>query len=171
MALTSASRASTMHCLDVIFMVKSEDTYIFTFHKLHKSWKKGKASSKQYFYKYPKDQELCVGSALNEYLNCTETWRTNRNKFQLILTYIKPHVVVHISIASRSMKEILQETGVDIIFLKVTLHFQPLPQKHLNQVFQWMIYLVEDHGQMNLPGKNIIINKCFQRSNFFMKGY
>ena len=37
MVLTSASKASTMHCLDVRFMVKSEDAYIFNFHKLHKS--------------------------------------------------------------------------------------------------------------------------------------
>ena len=49
MALTSASRASAMHCLDVRFIVKSEDAYIFTFHKLHKSWKKGKAPPKLYF--------------------------------------------------------------------------------------------------------------------------
>ena len=32
-ALASASRASAMHCLDVRFMVKSDDAYIFTFHK------------------------------------------------------------------------------------------------------------------------------------------
>ena len=37
MALTSASRSSEMHCLDVRFMVKSEDAYIFPFHKFHKS--------------------------------------------------------------------------------------------------------------------------------------
>ena len=37
MALTSASRVSAMHCLNVRFMVKSDDAYIFTFHKLHRS--------------------------------------------------------------------------------------------------------------------------------------
>ena len=31
--LASASRTSAMHCLDVRFMVKSDDAYIFTFHK------------------------------------------------------------------------------------------------------------------------------------------
>ena len=56
------------------------------------------------------------------------------------------------------------------MFLKVTLHVQPLPQKHVYQVFQWMIYLVERHGKMNLPGKNSIISKCFQRSNFLRRG-
>ena len=29
MALTSASRASVIHCLDISFIVKLEDTYIF----------------------------------------------------------------------------------------------------------------------------------------------
>ena len=100
MALISASRVSAMHCLDVRFMVKSEGAYIFTFHKLHKSWRKGKAPPKLYFYKYPKDQELCVVSALNEYLKRTETWRTNGDKFQLLLSNIKPHAEVHSSAVS-----------------------------------------------------------------------
>ena len=56
-----------MHCLNIRFMVKSDNAYIFTFHKLHKSWRMGKGKLKLYFYKYPKDQELCVVSALNEY--------------------------------------------------------------------------------------------------------
>ena len=101
MALTSASSASAILCHDVRFMVKLEDTYIFTFHKLHKSWRKGKAPPKLYFYKYPKDQELCVVSALNDHLKRTETWRANGDKFQLLLSYIKPHVEVHSSTVSR----------------------------------------------------------------------
>ena len=78
-----------------------------------RSWRKGKASPKLYFYKYPKDQELCVVSALNEYLKRTDTWRTNGDKFHLLLCYIKPHVEVRSSAASRWIKEILKETGVD----------------------------------------------------------
>ena len=113
MALTFASRASAMHCLDVRFMVKS-DGYIFTFHKLHKKWRKGKAPPKLYFYKYLKDQELCVVSAFNEYLKHTETCRTNGDKFHLLLSYIKPHVEVHSSTVSRWIKQILKETGVDV---------------------------------------------------------
>ena len=57
------------------------------------------------------------------------------------------------------------------MFLKITLEVHPLPQKHVYQVFQWMMYLVEGHGRVNLPGKNSIINKFFQRNNFFKKGY
>ena len=58
-----------------------------------------------------------------------------------------------------------------LIFLKVTLHIEPLPQKHVYQVFQQMMYIAEGHGQMNLPGKSsstsTIINKYFQKSNFY----
>ena len=136
MVFPAASSASAMHCLDVTFTVKSEDAYIFFFRKLHKSWRKGKAPPKLYFYKYPKDQELCVVSALNEYLKRTETWRTNGDKFQLLLSYIKPHVEVHSSTVSRWIKEILKEIGVDVDVLKTTLHVQPIPQKHVYQVFQ-----------------------------------
>ena len=118
MVLTSVSRASAMLCLDVRTVVKSEDPYIFTFHKLHKSWRKGKAPPKLYFYKYPKDQELCVVSALNEYLMRTEIWRTNGDKFQLLLSYIKPHMEVHSSTVSRWIIKILRETGVDVDFFK-----------------------------------------------------
>ena len=56
---------------------------------------------------------MCVVSALNEYLKRTDTWRTNGDKFQLLLCYVKPHVEVHSSAASRWIKEILKETGVD----------------------------------------------------------
>ena len=57
-----------------------------------------------------------------------------------------------------------------LMFLKITLHVHPLPQKHVYQVFQWIIYLVEGHGQVNVPGKNSVKNKCFQRKNLFKKG-
>ena len=110
MALTSPFRASAVHCLGVRFIVKSEDTYIFSFHKLHKSWRKGKGSPKLYFYKYPKSEELCVVSALNKYLKRTKTLRTNRDKFHLLLSYIKLYVQVHSSAASGWIKEILKET-------------------------------------------------------------
>ena len=118
MTLTSASRASARHCLGVGFMVKSENAYIFIFHKLHKRWRKGKAPSKLYFYKYPKDEELCVVSALNAYLKRTESWRTNGEKFLLLLSYINPHVEVHSSAVSRWIKEILKETGVNVDVFK-----------------------------------------------------
>ena len=96
----TASRDSAMNCLDERFKVQSEHAYIFTFHKLHKSWRKSKAPSNLYLYRYWKDQELCVVSVLDEYLKHTKTWRTNVDKFQL-LTYKKLHAEVHSSTVPR----------------------------------------------------------------------
>ena len=144
MALTPASKASSIHCRYVRFMIKSEDAYIFTFHK------------------YPKGQELwSVVSALNEYLKRTETWRTNGHKFQSLLSYIKPHVEVHNSTVSRWIKEILKETGVDVnVFKGHSTRSACTSKTYLSG-----IYLV------SLPGRNSIMSKCFQKSNFFRKGY
>ena len=97
MALISLSRASAMNCLDVRFIVNSEGAYIFNFHKLHKSRRKGKTPPKLYFYNYSKDQHLCVASALNEYLKRKKTSKMNRDKFQLLLSHIKPHMEFHSS--------------------------------------------------------------------------
>ena len=55
------------------------------------------------------------------------------------------------------------------MFLKVTLHAPPPPQKHVYQVFQWMIYLVEGQGQMNLPGKNSV-KKMLSKEHLFQEG-
>ena len=57
-------------------------------------------------------------NALNEYLKRTKTWRTNRDKFQLLLSYIKFHVEVHSSTDSKRIKEILKETWVDVDVFK-----------------------------------------------------
>ena len=53
-------------------------------------------------------------SSLDEYLKPTKTWRTNGDKSQLPLSYIKPHVEVHSSTVSRWIKDILKETGIDV---------------------------------------------------------
>ena len=37
MALSSASRASTIHHLDIRYMLRPEGKFLFSFHKLHKS--------------------------------------------------------------------------------------------------------------------------------------
>ena len=56
-------------------------------------------------------------SALNKYLKSTETWRTNGDKFHILLSYIKPHVEVHSLTVSRWIKEILKKT-VDVDVFK-----------------------------------------------------
>ena len=68
MALSSASRASAVHHLDVRYKLRPEGTFVFTFQKLHKSWKYGKAPPSLEFCKYREDRGLCVVTTLNEYI-------------------------------------------------------------------------------------------------------
>ena len=117
MALKCLSKASAMHCVNVRLMVKPKDAYIFTFHKLYKSCRKGEVPPKLYFNKYWKDQELCSAvSVLDEHLKRTKTWRTNGDEFHLFLSYIKLHVEGRNWAVSRWIKEILKEIGVDVGF-------------------------------------------------------
>ena len=83
MTLTSASRASTIHHLEVWFMLRTPQEYIFTFHELHKSWRKGATSPNLVLHKQAADKVLRVVEAIDAYLNRTKTWR-DESKSQLL---------------------------------------------------------------------------------------
>ena len=72
-------------------MTRTNLRYVFTFHKLHKGWKKGKAPPNLVFCKYEQDRDMCVISALDEYLRRTEPWRKVNQTTQLLLSFLKPH--------------------------------------------------------------------------------
>ena len=91
LALTSASRVRDLHILDTWFIVKTSKKYVFKFHKLHKSWRQGQNPTTLEFVAFSQDKNLCVVSALDEYLNRTEKWRRVNNEKQLLLSYIQPH--------------------------------------------------------------------------------
>ena len=93
MALTSASRASAVHHLDIMYMVKGNEKYVSKFHRLHKSWRCGKPISSLEFHEYSEDKSLCVVTTIDEYIKRTVNWREG-TKTQLLLGYIKPHVEV-----------------------------------------------------------------------------
>ena len=88
MALSSASRASAIHYLDGWYMLRPEGKFVFTFHKLNKSWKCGKAPPSLEFCEYTEDRDLCVVTALNEYINRTFQRRAERRRSQLLLSFI-----------------------------------------------------------------------------------
>ena len=56
LALTSAFRASNIHHLDIRFMYLSEEKLVFTFAKLLKTWKNGRATPKLKFLQLRKTQ-------------------------------------------------------------------------------------------------------------------
>ena len=49
-------------------MTKLKNEYRFTFHQLHKNWRQGKSSPTLVFYGYQQDRDLCVITAIDDYL-------------------------------------------------------------------------------------------------------
>ena len=114
LALTSASRVRGLHILDTRFMVKTSQKYVFKFHKLHKSWRQGQKPTTLEFEAFSQDMDLCVVSALDEYLNRTEEWRSVNNETQLLLSYIQPHKQVVPSTISGWLKNVLKSSGINV---------------------------------------------------------
>ena len=84
-ALTTSSRTSGIHHLDIRFMLNTEHKVTFHFHKLHKNWRKGKPPPSLTVYTYSPDKQLCVVQTLNRYLEMT------KDRTQLLLSYRKPY--------------------------------------------------------------------------------
>ena len=71
LALTSPSRAGGLHNLDIRFMARTENKYSFSFNKLSKSWRQGQKPPVVDFCNYSDDKDLCVVTALEEYILCS----------------------------------------------------------------------------------------------------
>ena len=117
LALTSASRACTIHCLDLKFMSKFKHFVQFQFGKLHKGWKVNKSSPVVKYYEFKADRDLCVTTTLQVYVDRSEAWR-DANKTQLLLSFIKPHKEVSRSTISRWIKETLKIAGINTEIFK-----------------------------------------------------
>ena len=106
MTLTSASRASKIHHLDVRYMLTTEGKFVLTFHKLHKSWKYERAPPSLKFCEYTKDRDFCVLTTLNEYIKCTYKRCAEKKYSQLLLSFIQPYVEMSSSTVSRWMRKL-----------------------------------------------------------------
>ena len=118
MALSSASRASVIHHLDVRYMLRPKGKFVFTIHKLHKSWKYGKAPPSLEFCEYTEDRDFCVVTTLNEYIKRTYQRRAEKRRCQLLLSFVQPYVEVSSTIISRWIKEALKLAGIDVSIFK-----------------------------------------------------
>ena len=59
LVLTTSSRISALHILDLNQMIKTSEYYEFRFHELHKFWRKGEFSPSLKIYAFPSDKH-CV---------------------------------------------------------------------------------------------------------------
>ena len=99
-------------------MLRTEGKFVFTFYKLHQSWKHGKAPPSLEFCKFTEDRDLCVVTTLNEYIKRTYQRRAEKRRPQLLLSFIQPYVEVSSSTVSRWIKETLKLAGIDVSIFK-----------------------------------------------------
>lgn len=108
-ALTTAARAQTISALDIRFMSKFLDKYVFQIQQLLKTSKPGKPLPRVALYKFEKPQ-LCVLHTLDEYLARTSAVRKSS---KLFISY-KTFTNVTTCTLARWLKEVLFLSGIDV---------------------------------------------------------
>ena len=83
LALTTSSRISALHILDLIQMIKTSEYCEFRFHKLHKCLRKGESPPS-----FPSDKALCVVATLDCYIERSSIWREENQTSQLLVSFI-----------------------------------------------------------------------------------
>lgn len=111
-ALTCASRAQSLHLLDIANMKKGCDTYTLYYSGLLKQTRAGSANPVAELKSYPPDRRLCVIFVLKEYLRRTLLLRKNYSC--LFLSYIKPYKPVTKDTISRWLRAVMQKSGIDV---------------------------------------------------------
>ena len=143
MALSSASRVSAIHHLNVRYMLRPEGKFVFTFHKLHKSWKYGKALSILESCEYTEDMDLCVITTLNEYIKRAYQRRAEKRRSQLLLSFIQPYVEVPSSTVSRWIKEALKLAGIDVFMMySYSYHYHYYHYYYYYYCYHYCLYFV-----------------------------
>ena len=118
MALLPASRASLLQHINIKFMAKIDMSYKYYFHKLHKSWGKGKAPPTISYQAYTKDHNLCAVKTLDECISGTESWRSGEECSQLLLSFVNRHKPVVSCTISDWSKSVLNKPVIDISTFK-----------------------------------------------------
>ena len=104
MVLSSTSMVSSLQHLNIKFMARNEMSYKFYFHKLHKSWRRGKAPPTISCQAYTQVPSLCVVRTLDEYISRTQGWTSGEECSQLLLSFVNPHKPVVSSTISDWLK-------------------------------------------------------------------
>ena len=94
-------------------MTVKENCIVFELGRLTKSRKKGQCLLKLTFTAFDTNPDLCAVSTINFYLECTKGWRSDCNKIQLLLSYIKLHKEVVPCTIAGWLVQMMNESGVD----------------------------------------------------------
>lgn len=111
LSLLAASRVSEITNLDIDFLLKQPDVYVFTFSQVSKTWKPGQKAPTMEFKVYDRDVSLCVCRTIDLYLKRTESRRGDYK--QLLISIVRPYHPVKSCTVSRWLVDMLGLSGID----------------------------------------------------------
>ena len=111
LAILSSNRVSELTYLDIRHILFKENSIVFHFSKLTKTWRKGKSPPSFELKGFEKAQ-VCVIRYMKQYLLITDPLR-RENATQLLISYISLHNPVFVDTVSRWLKEFLRLSGID----------------------------------------------------------
>lgn len=110
-ALTNATRAQSIHLMDLNFVHKEKGKFVFVLHDLIKQSRPGYKEPTVDITAYPPDRRLCTFTCYKEYIFRTRCFRDNNKK--LLLSHVKPHDNVSKDTISRWIKEVMEKSKID----------------------------------------------------------
>ena len=148
--------------------IEFEDKYVFTFHKLTKSWWKCKPPLSVEFCAYQQNPKLCVVQAIKSYLQVTQAWRNKNGQKQLLLSTLVPHQEVKKSTVAGWVKAILGSAGIDTNLFTAHSTRTASTSKGKLKGLLLEVFWNEVIGPINQHDENIITN-LFQMSQLIFK--
>ena len=111
LALLAGQRVQSLSLLDIEFMTKSDQSYVFKITDLVKQSRPGYHISDLTYPAFPSNPKLCIVRLLEIYTRCTQPLRKTS---KLLITLLKPHTAASKETISRWIKSVLQLAGIDI---------------------------------------------------------
>lgn len=112
LCLLTGQRCQTLSKLDISYMQKLSDRYIFTINTNIKTSKPGRHIAPIEILDYSVDRRLCVVSLITLYLDKTSEIRKPEDT-QLLISYARPYKPVTSATIGKWVKSVMAESGID----------------------------------------------------------
>ena len=95
-------------------MARNSISYKFYFHKLHKTWIKGKTPPAGSYQTPIHDCNFCIVRALDKFISRTKCCRSGEEFSQLLPTFINLNKAILLFFISGWFRNVLRETEIEI---------------------------------------------------------
>ena len=112
LGLIAIPRGAELHQLDLRFLDKYADRYVFNLAGLVKN-QHGKKPNPLMFFKHAEEPLLCPVACIEKYKELTSPWRTEGLPSEFFLRYISSHKPISISRLAGWIKEALRQADID----------------------------------------------------------